>query len=148
MASPTKRKASGTHGDTPTAKRAKHGDQHVHLQNPHLSELGSSVDHLYHLGLDTSMPLEAMFGDVKFVLMGGSAHRAEDVAKQLVSALKVDLPVGTALAPIGKTERYFMYKVRLGFYLRVPLLVSVRLTAGRCSHLFVCCGSRSARSSR
>lgn len=43
-------------------------------QNPNLKEL--DVDFLYHLGLDTTMDIQAMFGDVKYVCMGGSADRA------------------------------------------------------------------------
>jgi len=70
-----------------------------------------AVDHLYHLGLDTSMPLKKMFGDTKFVCMGGSAQRMQSLAQHLLSVLNVELPVGTDLATIGKTERFSMYKV-------------------------------------
>lgn len=57
------------------------------------------------------MPLREMFGDVKFVCMGGSAPRMERLAKELASALSIRLPTGMQLAPIGKTERYSLFKV-------------------------------------
>mmetsp|Transcript_9678 Transcript_9678/g.13573 ORF Transcript_9678/g.13573 Transcript_9678/m.13573 type:complete len:351 (-) Transcript_9678:27-1079(-) len=68
-------------------------------------------DILYHLGLSSSMDLAGMFGDTKFVCMGGSANRAESFAKTLVTRLGLQVPTGFALAPVGKTERYSLYKV-------------------------------------
>ena len=49
-------------------------------RNPHLDQL--NPDYLYHLGLDTGMDIKGMFGDVKYVCMGGSSVRAEDFAKR------------------------------------------------------------------
>jgi len=69
------------------------------------------VDHLYHLGLNSGMDLKGMFGDVKFICMGGSANRMELFARKIQKVLDIKLPVGTDLVPIGKTERYSMYKV-------------------------------------
>jgi uridine phosphorylase len=80
----------------------------VHM-NPHIKEL--SVDHYYHLGLDSGMPLKEMFGDVKFVILSGSPVRALETSIKLTAALGVHLPLGTSLSPIGKTERYSIYKV-------------------------------------
>eukprot|EP00011_Vannellida_sp_DIVA3-517-6-12_P011463 CAMPEP_0114618186 /NCGR_PEP_ID=MMETSP0168-20121206/7576_1 /TAXON_ID=95228 ORGANISM="Vannella sp., Strain DIVA3 517/6/12" /NCGR_SAMPLE_ID=MMETSP0168 /ASSEMBLY_ACC=CAM_ASM_000044 /LENGTH=348 /DNA_ID=CAMNT_0001829331 /DNA_START=59 /DNA_END=1102 /DNA_ORIENTATION=+ len=68
-------------------------------------------DVLYHLGLSSGMDLEGMFGDVKFVCMGGSAARAESLAKTLLARLNVQVPTGYGLAPIGKVERYSLFKV-------------------------------------
>jgi len=79
------------------------------LKNGLLREL--KVDHLYHLGLDTSMNLKEMFGDTKFVCMQGSAERTLKFANYCLQHLKVKIPVGCSLAPIGKTERYSLYKV-------------------------------------
>ncbi|MBF0105738.1 MAG: uridine phosphorylase [Deltaproteobacteria bacterium] len=76
--------------------------------NPHLKKLG--VDHLYHLGLDTSMNLKKMFGDVKYVCMGGSPDRAYVMAKKLAKDLKIKIK-GSDLKPVGKSERYSVYKV-------------------------------------
>lgn len=71
--------------------------------NPYLESL--PVDYLYHLGLDTSLDLKKIFGDTKFVCMGGSAERA------LTFAEKVKNELESPLHPIGKTERFSLYKV-------------------------------------
>ncbi|MDH5533010.1 MAG: uridine phosphorylase [Candidatus Pacebacteria bacterium] len=77
-------------------------------QNPHLVNL--EVDYLYHLGLDTSMDLPSMFGDVKYVCMGGSPERAEQFAIKAAERLGISVPE-EGLEPVGKTERYSLYKV-------------------------------------
>jgi len=51
----------------------------VEPKNPHLGEL--KQDNLYHLGLDSSMDLKKMFGDVKFVFFGGTNDRMEHIAQ-------------------------------------------------------------------
>lgn len=76
--------------------------------NPHLAEL--NPDFLYHLGLDSSMDLKGMFGDVKYVCMGGSPERAEAFAKKTAEDLGIKVPEG-GIEPIGKTERFSLYKV-------------------------------------
>jgi uridine phosphorylase len=67
-----------------------------------------TVDILYHLGLDTTMDL-SLFQDVRFVCMGGSAVRAasfaEDLRKKFCPETK------GPPEPVGKTERYSIYKV-------------------------------------
>ncbi|KAF4673110.1 Uridine phosphorylase 2 [Perkinsus olseni] len=40
-----------------------------------------ACDHYYHLGLDTDMDLQALFGDVKYFVMMGSPTRAETFAE-------------------------------------------------------------------
>lgn len=77
-------------------------------RNPNLDQL--DTDFLYHLGLDTSMDLEGMFGDVKYVCMGGSSVRAEDFANKAAADLGFEVPEGGA-QPIGKTERCSLFKV-------------------------------------
>lgn len=77
-------------------------------RNPHIDDL--DVDFLYHLGLDSSMDLKSMFGDVKFVCMGGSAGRAETFAKKLATDLNLGIDP-ESLQPIGKTERGSLFKV-------------------------------------
>jgi len=49
--------------------------------NPHLQKL--PVDHLYHIGFSTKDDLEALFGDVQFIVMGGSASRMKGFASML-----------------------------------------------------------------
>mmetsp|Transcript_11473 Transcript_11473/g.17191 ORF Transcript_11473/g.17191 Transcript_11473/m.17191 type:complete len:339 (+) Transcript_11473:50-1066(+) len=102
--------------DTPTrptskAKSASSSNQSKFaLPNPHLSDLGT--DYLYHLGLNSSMPLADMFSDVRFVCMGGSADRAFKLARRLRAELDgVSNELGTDVVPIGKTERFSLYKV-------------------------------------
>jgi uridine phosphorylase len=68
-------------------------------------------DFYYHLGLSSALPLKAMFGDVRFVILSGSPVRALETATKLQEALGVRVPTGCAIAPIGKTERYSLYKV-------------------------------------
>jgi uridine phosphorylase len=81
------------------------------LQNNYLAEL--HVDTLYHLGLNSSMDLKKMFGDTKFVCMGGSPDRMREFAKFACEELNLShlIPTGCSLAPIGKSERYHMYKI-------------------------------------
>lgn len=76
--------------------------------NPHLDNL--KQDFLYHLGLDTSMDIEGMFGDVKYVCMGGSPVRAKYFAEKVVTELNIKTPEG-GIQPIGKTERCSLFKV-------------------------------------
>ena len=53
--------------------RSERGEE-VKLMNPHIQELGEDV--LYHLALGSgSHDLEQMFGDIKFVCMGGTPQR-------------------------------------------------------------------------
>lgn len=98
--------------------------------NPNLADL--DIDYLYHLGLDSSMDLKAMFGDVQFVCMGGSPVRAEDFARKAAETLGVEVYEGGGLQQdvrqglrevlrwvgknlplraVGKTERCSLYKV-------------------------------------
>ncbi|CAF0848498.1 unnamed protein product [Didymodactylos carnosus] len=72
---------------------------------------GLNVDYYYHLGLNSTFDLKSNFGDVKYVLMCGSAVRAYEIIQRVIQSLKIRLPVGQTLAPIGKTERYSMFKV-------------------------------------
>lgn len=53
--------------------------------NPRLAEL--NPDFLYHLGLTSADPLPELFGDTKFVCMGGSGARAEKVATKFSQQL-------------------------------------------------------------
>ncbi|XP_026476382.1 uridine phosphorylase 2-like [Ctenocephalides felis] len=87
------------------------GKSSVILKNPHLHHLDQDV--LYHLALGTgSHDFEKMFGDIKFVCMGGTANRMETFAKYMLSVLDIQLPTGSALYDmIQSSHRYSMYKV-------------------------------------
>ena len=52
-----------------------------------------------------------MFGDVKYVVMGGSASRAGTIAALLLKELYPNTPLGLGVIPIGSAERYSIYKV-------------------------------------
>ncbi|XP_022837622.1 uridine phosphorylase 1-like isoform X2 [Spodoptera litura] len=88
----------------------KNADGTIKLLNKHLDNL--DVDILYHLGLDTkTYDLPAMFGDVKFVCMGGTKVRMREFAEYMREVL--DLPnKGAKLVNLTKhSQRYAMYKV-------------------------------------
>lgn len=84
-----------------------YSEQTIQLQNPYLEEL--KPDYLYHLGLNSDMELEKMFGDVKYVCMGGSGDRAKVFAEKAAQMLGLNLDEKD-LGPIGKTERFVVYK--------------------------------------
>jgi uridine phosphorylase len=67
-----------------------------------------SEDVLYHLGLGTnSHRLEEMFGDVKFVCIGGTSQRMEDFAHYIMKELDYKLPTGSCLQDLSKhSHRY------------------------------------------
>ncbi|CAH1774885.1 unnamed protein product [Owenia fusiformis] len=83
----------------------------IHIKNPHISNMDEDV--LYHFALGTkSHDLKKMFGDVKFVCIGGSPRRMERFAHFLVKELGYNVPSGLALENItNATDRYAMYKV-------------------------------------
>lgn len=66
------------------------------------------TDYLYHLGLDSSMDLVQMFGDVKFVVFTRSPSDADYFAKQYTNAYyKLD-DIEISCKTIAKDERYHM----------------------------------------
>ncbi|MBU0668033.1 uridine phosphorylase [Patescibacteria group bacterium] len=89
-------------------KSDSYDEQEITLKNPNLDNL--EVDYLYHLGLHSGMDLEKMFGDTKYVCMGGSADRALVFANKAAEILGIEVPED-GFQPIGKTERFSMYKV-------------------------------------
>ncbi|CAM4698872.1 unnamed protein product [Leuciscus chuanchicus] len=82
----------------------------IYVNNPHLDSMTDDI--LYHFNLGTSThDLPAMFGDVKFVCVGGSPWRmksfTEYIAKELgLSGTNAEYPNICA-----GTDRYAMYKV-------------------------------------
>lgn len=83
----------------------------VTLWNPHIQDMDEDV--LYHLSLGSgSHDLREMFGDVKYVCMGGTPHRMKVFAEYMLKVLGYTLPTGTQLMDISaKSHRYAMYKV-------------------------------------
>lgn len=89
---------------------AKLPDVTVHLENPHLKSLNPDI--LYHLNLDTTQDLEKMFGDVKFVCMGGTPKRMKEFADYIMEEINFILPTGTQLQDICMhSYRYSLYKI-------------------------------------
>ncbi|GIY66619.1 uridine phosphorylase 2 [Caerostris darwini] len=77
------------------------------IKNPHLEEMKEDV--LYHLGLTTSNDdLQIMFGDVKFVCVGGTPERMKDFAEYVSKIL--DHNCTEELKNVSKSSRYSMYK--------------------------------------
>lgn len=98
--------------DKPTSSKNESGKgREIEIKNPHLQNL--KVDHLYHLALSTEThPLKEMFGDVKFVCMGGTWQRMLHLAEFLKIGLGIKLPAGAQLSDISRASgRYALYKV-------------------------------------
>lgn len=89
----------------------REGKEGVRLMNPHIQSMQEDV--LYHLALGSgSHDLEQMFGDVKFVCMGGTPQRMKSFAEYMLTQLGYLLPTGTCLLDISeRSHRYAMYKV-------------------------------------
>ncbi|XP_051871625.1 uridine phosphorylase 1 isoform X2 [Pristis pectinata] len=82
----------------------------VYVSNPYLTTMKDDI--LYHFDLGTrTHDLPGMFGDVKFVCVGGSPWRMKSFAQYM----NVVLGLGCATADIpdicAHTDRYSMYKV-------------------------------------
>ncbi|XP_072946502.1 uridine phosphorylase 1-like [Epargyreus clarus] len=85
----------------------RNNDGTLRLCNANLSKL--ETDFLYHLGFDTKTHnLPALFGDVKFVCMGGTKHRMRDFAKHIAKELKIKSDFANMTK---QSHRYAMYKV-------------------------------------
>ncbi|CAG4966055.1 unnamed protein product [Colias eurytheme] len=85
----------------------KNDDGTLRLRNKHLLKLDYDV--LYHLGLDTKThDLQAMFGDVKFVCMGGTKYRMKEIAKHMANILDIQCDFKNI---VKQGHRYALYKV-------------------------------------
>ncbi|OWF54927.1 Uridine phosphorylase 1 [Mizuhopecten yessoensis] len=82
----------------------------VRVRNPHIKSL--SVDHLYHIALDTSdiNKLETLFGDVKFVCFGGSPSRMEGFVDYINRELGLNENGHCPQNYAAGTDRYCVYK--------------------------------------
>ncbi|KAM4697532.1 uridine phosphorylase 2 [Rhinophrynus dorsalis] len=80
------------------------------FRNPHLDLL--SEDILYHFDLGTKThDLPSMFGDVKFVCVGGSANRMKAFALYIHEELGLEGDSNDIKDICAGTDRYSMYKV-------------------------------------
>ncbi|KAM8934682.1 uridine phosphorylase 2 [Pelodytes ibericus] len=81
----------------------------VDIKNPHLDLL--SEDILYHFDLGTKThDLPSMFGDVKFVCVGGSPNRMRDFALFIRKELCLEGDGDNVTDICAGTDRYSMYK--------------------------------------
>ncbi|XP_014220668.1 uridine phosphorylase 1 isoform X1 [Trichogramma pretiosum] len=89
----------------------RYRDGSVRLRNPNIELMDQDI--LYHLALGSgSHDLVEMFGDVKFVCMGGTPKRMEQFAEYIMAEIGHKIPAGTALHDISQySYRYSMYKV-------------------------------------
>jgi uridine phosphorylase len=90
--------------DTPSKEKA-------FVSNRHLDTLPS--DFLYHLALGTAThDLEEMFGDVRFVCVGGTTKRMETFAYYVGQQIGIKLQTGVTLQDITQNaNRYSMFKI-------------------------------------
>ncbi|XP_031633001.1 uridine phosphorylase 1-like isoform X1 [Contarinia nasturtii] len=93
------------------SKETRYPDGTVKLRNPNIELMDQDI--LYHLALGSgSHDLVEMFGDVKFVCMGGTPKRMETFAHFIMGEIGYKLPTGTQLSDISAfSYRYSMYKV-------------------------------------
>lgn len=89
----------------------RYPDGTVKLRNPHIELMDQDI--LYHIALGSgSHDLVEMFGDVKFVCMGGTPKRMESFAHYIMEEISYKLPAGTTLMDISQySYRYSMYKI-------------------------------------
>ncbi|XP_044004287.1 uridine phosphorylase 1-like [Aphidius gifuensis] len=99
----------GDKDEQETALRFSDGS--VRLRNRKIEAMDQDI--LYHLSLGSgSHDLVKMFGDVKFVCMGGTSKRMELFANYIMKEINYELPCGTTLLDISQNSyRYSMYKV-------------------------------------
>uniref|UniRef100_A0A8D0HMH2 Uridine phosphorylase n=1 Tax=Sphenodon punctatus TaxID=8508 RepID=A0A8D0HMH2_SPHPU len=88
------------------------GNRFVHVKNPHLDSMDEDI--LYHLDLGTKTHnLPAMFGDIKFVCVGGSPNRMKAFAQFMHKELGLKGDGENIKDICAGTDRYCMYKVGL-----------------------------------
>ncbi|KAK6491460.1 uridine phosphorylase 1-like [Huso huso] len=81
----------------------------IHMSNPHLNSMKEDI--LYHFDLGTgSHDLPAMFGDVKFVCVGGSPWRMKSFIQYIAGELGLGDPNADYPNICAGTDRYSMYK--------------------------------------
>ncbi|NP_001011119.1 uridine phosphorylase 1 [Xenopus tropicalis] len=82
----------------------------VHVDNPHLEKMKEDI--LYHFDIGTGThDFPAMFGDVKFVCVGGSPSRMKAFAQYINGELALGDPNSDVANICAGTDRYAMYKV-------------------------------------
>lgn len=90
-------------------KNAYERRKSVYVKNPHLDAMDEDI--LYHLDLGTKTHnLPAMFGDVKFVCVGGSPNRMKAFAQFMHKELRLEGDEEDIEDICAGTDRYCMFK--------------------------------------
>ncbi|XP_075414254.1 uridine phosphorylase 1 isoform X2 [Tenrec ecaudatus] len=98
-----------TAGDK-TKETGNNNDCSIRLENPNIAAMKEDV--LYHFSLSTTThDFPAMFGDVKFVCVGGSPSRMKAFATYVAQELGLEQPGVEPANICAGTDRYAMYKV-------------------------------------
>ena len=83
--------------------------------NPHIQDMEEDV--LYHLALGSgSHDLQQMFGDVKYVCMGGTPQRMKSFAEYMLSQLGYLLPTGTCLVDYSERSSRYQTQIQICCY--------------------------------
>lgn len=77
--------------------------------NPFFQEF--PVDYLYHLGIDTTMDISSVFGNIKYVIFTLSNAEAKVLVNEFARDIYCIPEENFSYEPIYKTERFHMYKV-------------------------------------
>ncbi|XP_063160301.1 uridine phosphorylase 1 isoform X2 [Candoia aspera] len=92
-----------------TADKQSAEDASVHVPNPHLEKMKDDI--LYHFALGTSThDFPALFGDIKFVCVGGSPSRMKTFITYIAEQLDIGNPGYDYPNICAGTDRYAMYK--------------------------------------
>ncbi|XP_051577281.1 uridine phosphorylase 1-like isoform X2 [Myxocyprinus asiaticus] len=85
-------------------------ERSIYVNNPHLDYMKDDI--LYHFNLATSShDLPAMFGDVKFVCVGGSPWRMKSFTEYIAKELGLEDPNAEYPNICAGTDRFAMYKI-------------------------------------
>uniref|UniRef100_A0ABM5F0J6 Uridine phosphorylase 2 isoform X1 n=4 Tax=Pogona vitticeps TaxID=103695 RepID=A0ABM5F0J6_9SAUR len=96
--------------DSSIENKSYNGNRLVYVKNPHLDLMDEDI--LYHLDLGTKTHnLPAMFGDIKFVCVGGSPNRMKAFAQFMHKELGLEGDSKDMKDICAGTDRYCMYKV-------------------------------------
>ncbi|XP_061676957.1 uridine phosphorylase 1 isoform X2 [Syngnathoides biaculeatus] len=90
--------------------KRKETNRPVVVRNPNLCEMREDILYHFNLGTETHN-LPALFGDVKFVCVGGSTRRMKDFIKYVAAELDMRDPNNDYPNICAGTDRYAMYKV-------------------------------------
>ncbi|KAJ6657809.1 hypothetical protein lerEdw1_001859 [Lerista edwardsae] len=101
-------------GETPKKKKKMEDNSlaeetSVYVRNPHLDKLKEDILYHFALGTDTH-DFHALFGDVKFVCVGGSPSRMKTFISYIAEELEIGSPSCDYPNICAGTDRYAMYK--------------------------------------